>query len=72
MKIKTEREEGEYYFDDFDIDISDIDTIEERLDVYYRMKRKYGPEVEDVLNFLFCINSCTSFILSSTFFLTKK
>ena len=39
------------FMDDFDIDISDIDTIEERLDVYYRMKRKYGPEVEDVLAF---------------------
>lgn len=39
------------FLDDFDIDISDIDEIEERLDVYYRMKRKYGPEVEDVLRF---------------------
>ena len=39
------------FMDDFDIDISDIDEIEERLDVYYRMKRKYGPEVEDVLRF---------------------
>lgn len=39
------------YIDDFDIDISDIDEIEERLDVYYKLKRKYGPEVEDVLNF---------------------
>ncbi|MBR4035921.1 MAG: AAA family ATPase, partial [Oscillospiraceae bacterium] len=39
------------FMDDFDIDISDIDAIEERLDVYYRMKRKYGPEVEDVLAF---------------------
>ena len=39
------------FMDDFDIDISDIDTIEERLDVYHRMKRKYGPEVEDVLAF---------------------
>ena len=39
------------FMDDFDIDVSDIDYIEERLDVYYRMKRKYGPEVEDVLRF---------------------
>lgn len=39
------------FIDDFDIDVSDIDAIEERLDVYYRMKRKYGPEVEDVLAF---------------------
>ena len=39
------------FMDDFDIDISDIDAIEERLDVYYRMKRKYGPDVEDVLRF---------------------
>lgn len=39
------------FIDDFDVDISDIDEIEERLDIYYRMKRKYGPEVEDVLRF---------------------
>ncbi len=39
------------FIDDFDIDISDIDEIEERLDIYYRMKRKYGPDVEDVLHF---------------------
>ncbi len=39
------------FIDDFDVDISDIDEIEERLDIYYRMKRKYGPEVEDVLHF---------------------
>ncbi len=39
------------FMDDFDVDISDIDAIEERLDVYYKMKRKYGPEVEDVLEF---------------------
>ena len=39
------------FIDDFDVDISDIDAIEERLDVYYKLKRKYGPEVEDVLRF---------------------
>ena len=39
------------YIDDFDTDVSAIDEIEERLDIYYRLKRKYGPEVEDVLNF---------------------
>lgn len=39
------------YIDDFDVDISAIDEIEERLDVYYKLKRKYGPEVEDVLEF---------------------
>ena len=39
------------YLDDFDVDVSEIDEIEERLDVYYNLKRKYGPTVEDVLNF---------------------
>lgn len=39
------------FIDDFDVDFSDIDRIEERLDVYYKLKRKYGPEVEDVLKF---------------------
>ena len=39
------------FIDDFDVDISSIDEIEARLDVYYKLKRKYGPEVEDVLEF---------------------
>ncbi len=39
------------YIDDFDFNAADIDEIEERLDVYYKLKRKYGPEVEDVLDF---------------------
>ncbi len=39
------------YIDDFDFNVSDIDRIEERLDLYYKLKRKYGPEVTDVLNF---------------------
>ena len=39
------------FIDDFDVDISKIDEIEERLDTYYKLKRKYGPEVEDVLEF---------------------
>ncbi len=33
------------------MDVSQIDEIEERLDIYYRLKRKYGPEVPDVLEF---------------------
>lgn len=37
------------FLDDFDVDISSIDRIEERLDTYYKLKRKYGPEVKDVL-----------------------
>ena len=39
------------FMDDFDIDLSDIDRIEERLDLYYKLKHKYGPEVEDVIEF---------------------
>ncbi len=40
------------YLDDFDVDVDDIDKIEERLDLYYRLKRKYGPETSDVLTML--------------------
>ncbi len=40
------------FLDDFDIDVSDIDEIEERLDLYYKLKRKYGPLVADILNTL--------------------
>ncbi|MEG1862308.1 MAG: DNA repair protein RecN [Oscillospiraceae bacterium] len=39
------------YIDDFDFDAAKIDEIEERLDLYYRLKHKYGPQVEDVLSF---------------------
>ncbi len=39
------------FIDDFDVDLSDIDRIEDRLDVYYKLKRKYGPEVEDIIEF---------------------
>ena len=39
------------FIDDFDVDISQIDEIEERLDLYYKLKRKYGPEVSDVLQY---------------------
>ncbi|MBE6895431.1 MAG: DNA repair protein RecN [Ruminococcaceae bacterium] len=37
--------------DDFDFDISQIDEIEERLDIYYKLKRKYGGSVEAVLDY---------------------
>lgn len=37
--------------DDFDVDVSQIEDIEDRLDVYYRLKRKYGATVEDVLEY---------------------
>lgn len=39
------------FIDDFDVDLSDIDRIEQRLDTYYKLKRKYGPEVEDIIEF---------------------
>ncbi|MEG1800670.1 MAG: hypothetical protein RR273_01725, partial [Oscillospiraceae bacterium] len=37
------------YIDDFDVDVSQIDEIEGRLDLYYRLKRKYGNSVEQIL-----------------------
>ncbi|MBE6877603.1 MAG: DNA repair protein RecN [Ruminococcaceae bacterium] len=37
--------------DDFDVDINMIDEIEERLDTYYKLKRKYGGSVEAVLEY---------------------
>lgn len=37
--------------DDFDVDINMIDEIEERLDIYYKLKRKYGGSVEAVLEY---------------------
>ena len=37
--------------DDFDVDINMIDEIEERLDTYYKLKRKYGGSVEAVLDY---------------------
>lgn len=37
--------------DDFDTDFGDIEQIEERLDTYYKLKRKYGGDVESVLEY---------------------
>ena len=37
--------------DEFDIDINMIDQVEERLDIYYKLKRKYGGSVEAVLDY---------------------
>lgn len=37
--------------DDFDVDINMLDEIEERLDTYYKLKRKYGGSVEAVLDY---------------------
>ncbi len=54
LEIETILEESIFtlknYLDDFDVDITDIDKVEERLDLYYKLKRKYGPTTEDVLN----------------------
>ena len=37
--------------DDFDVDINMLDEIEERLDTYYKLKRKYGGDVAAVLEY---------------------
>lgn len=39
------------FIDSFDVDVSRIDEIEQRLDLYYKLKMKYGSTVEDILNF---------------------
>ena len=39
------------FIDGFDVDVSRIDEIEQRLDLYYKLKMKYGSTVEDILNF---------------------
>ena len=39
------------FIDNFDVDVSRIDEIEQRLDLYYKLKMKYGSTVEDILNF---------------------
>lgn len=36
----------------FDFDEHDLDSVEERLDVLYRLSRKYGETEEDMLSFL--------------------
>ena len=37
--------------DEFDVDIGMLDEIEERLDTYYKLKRKYGTDVASVLEY---------------------
>lgn len=37
--------------DEFDVDIGMLDEIEERLDTYYKLKRKYGGDVQAVLDY---------------------
>jgi len=37
--------------DEFDVDINMLDEIEERLDTYYKLKRKYGGDVSSVLDY---------------------
>jgi len=36
----------------FDFDAGDAEAVEERLDVYYKLKRKYGTTIEEILEFL--------------------
>ena len=38
--------------DDFDFSPEELDRLESRLDVIYRLKKKYGPTVEDMLSYL--------------------
>jgi DNA repair protein RecN (Recombination protein N) len=37
---------------DFDFSPDELDRVESRLDVIYRLKKKYGPTVEDMLDYL--------------------
>lgn len=39
-------------FDDFECDTNELEDIEQRLDLIYKLSRKYGETVEDMLDFL--------------------
>ncbi|MGN0517411.1 MAG: DNA repair protein RecN [Acutalibacteraceae bacterium] len=39
-------------FDDFECDTNELEDIEQRLDLIYKLSRKYGETVEDMLEFL--------------------
>ncbi len=39
------------FMEDQSFDASELNEVEERLDLIYRLKRKYGPTVEDILVF---------------------
>ena len=36
----------------FDFDVNELNTIEERLDLIYRLKRKYGSTIPEILDYL--------------------
>jgi len=40
----------EDYADNLDVDEEELNRVEERLDLLQKLKRKYGPSLEDVLN----------------------
>lgn len=40
------------FADEFDFSPEELDQLESRLDVIYRLKKKYGPTVADMLNYL--------------------
>lgn len=44
-------QEIKYALDDFDLDPSRLEEIEERLDLLHNLKRKYGQTVEEILAF---------------------
>ena len=37
--------------DNMDLDMSELDSIEERLDIINRLKRKYGGTIEDIIRY---------------------
>ncbi|NBI65242.1 DNA repair protein RecN [Pseudoflavonifractor sp. 60] len=40
------------FADDFDFSPEELDRLENRLDIIYRLKKKYGPTVADMLDYL--------------------
>ncbi|MEG2181994.1 MAG: DNA repair protein RecN [Oscillospiraceae bacterium] len=40
------------YLDDFDFDAAAVAEVDERIDLIYKLKRKYGETIEDILSFL--------------------
>ena len=55
MDIRYELEEMEEtlrdILSDAEIDPAELDRIEERLDLIFRLKRKYGGSIEEILRF---------------------
>jgi len=53
------------YSDSIDSDSNELENIEERLDLLYKMKRKYGKDIKGILNYHEELKEKLNFILNS-------